>query len=79
MDKKGVKHMKLPLGFTFSFPCSQEGLTAARLVQWTKGFRCSGVEGQDVVELLRAALKRRNDVDIDVTAVVNVSRSPRTS
>ena len=29
---------KLPLGFTFSFPCQQEGLTSAILVNWTKGF-----------------------------------------
>jgi len=71
MDKQGVKSYKLPLGFTFSFPCSQEGLTKARLVTWTKGFKCEGVEGEDVVELLRAAIKRRSDVDIDVMAVVN--------
>ena len=30
----------LPLGFTFSFPCRQEGLAKATLVQWTKGCRC---------------------------------------
>lgn len=27
-----------------------------RLVAWTKGFTCSGVEGQDVCGLLRKAL-----------------------
>jgi hexokinase len=32
----------LPLGFTFSFPCEQEGLAKANLVKWTKGFHCSG-------------------------------------
>ena len=26
------------LGFTFSFPCKQEGLASARLTSWTKGF-----------------------------------------
>ncbi|CAF4916154.1 unnamed protein product, partial [Rotaria socialis] len=25
-----------PIGFTFSFPCSQEGLASARLTSWTK-------------------------------------------
>lgn len=50
----------LPLGFTFSFPCKQEGLTKATLVSWTKGFKCSGVEGQDVVRLLRDAVRRRD-------------------
>lgn len=29
------------------------------LISWTKGFRCSGVEGQDVVQLLRDAIKRQ--------------------
>ena len=29
----------LPLGFTFSFPCEQQGLAKASLVKWTKGFR----------------------------------------
>ena len=35
----------LPLGFTFSFPCKQEGLAVGKLTNWTKGFKCSGVEG----------------------------------
>ncbi|XP_037094691.1 hexokinase type 2-like isoform X2 [Pollicipes pollicipes] len=61
----------LPLGFTFSFPCSQHGLTEARLVQWTKGFSCSGVEGEDVVRLLEEAIQRRGDVQIKVCAVLN--------
>ncbi|RWS24610.1 Hexokinase-2-like protein [Leptotrombidium deliense] len=71
MEKNGVKEQTLPLGFTFSFPCKQEGLTKARLVSWTKGFKCAGVVGEDVVQLLRDAIKRRADIDIDVTAVVN--------
>ncbi|CAG2100784.1 unnamed protein product [Medioppia subpectinata] len=70
MRLRGLKDVKLPLGFTFSFPCRQEGLTRARLVQWTKGFACKGVEGQDVVELLRASIRKRG-VEIDVMAVVN--------
>uniref|UniRef100_A0A0M3IUH1 Phosphotransferase n=1 Tax=Ascaris lumbricoides TaxID=6252 RepID=A0A0M3IUH1_ASCLU len=62
---------KLPLGFTFSFPCAQEGLTKARLISWTKGFSASGVESEDVVKLLREACQRRQDVDIDVVAILN--------
>ena len=54
-----ITDITLPLGFTFSFPCSQEGLTKASLVTWTKGFKCSGVEGEDVVKLLREAIARR--------------------
>ena len=53
MHENHVDCEKLPLGFTFSFPCSQEGLTKARLATWTKGFKCAGVEGEDVVKLLR--------------------------
>lgn len=49
----------LPLGFTFSFPLAQEGLTKGRLVRWTKGFNCSGVVGEDVVALLEQAIERR--------------------
>ncbi|KAL7078246.1 hypothetical protein ACQ4LE_002719 [Meloidogyne hapla] len=62
---------KLPLGFTFSFPCQQEGLTSAILVNWTKGFNASGVVGNDVVQMLREACHRRGDIDVDVVAVLN--------
>lgn len=60
MEEHGLKNReKLPLGFTFSFPCFQEGLTRAKLINWTKGFKASGVEGRDVVQLLRDACRRR--------------------
>ena len=49
----------LPLGFTFSFPCRQEGLAIGRLETWSKGFKCSGVVGEDVVSLLHDAIRRR--------------------
>lgn len=71
LDQLGLSHRTLPLGFTFSFPCIQKGLTSAFLVNWTKGFDCAGVIGKDVVQLLREAVKRRGNVDIDVVAVVN--------
>ncbi len=48
-----------PLGFTFSFPCTQKGLASATLVTWTKGFDCDGVVGEDVVRLLQDAINRR--------------------
>ncbi|KAI6178373.1 hypothetical protein M3Y98_00493700 [Aphelenchoides besseyi] len=60
MEEHNLKDaVKLPLGFTFSFPCKQEGLTHAKLVNWTKGFKASGVEGNDVVGMLRDACHRR--------------------
>jgi len=66
-----IQDEELPLGFTFSFPCEQEGLARARLVKWTKGFNCAGVEGEDVVHLLREAIARRGDVKIEVCAILN--------
>lgn len=71
MHEHGVQNEKIPLGFTFSFPCRQEGLTKGILVTWTKGFSCAEVEGHDVVHLLQEAIKRRGDVAINVMAVLN--------
>ncbi|XP_046429825.1 hexokinase type 2 isoform X1 [Neodiprion fabricii] len=67
----GLDDVILPLGFTFSFPLTQLGLTKGKLVRWTKGFNCSGVVGEDVVALLEEAIARRNDVKIDVCAILN--------
>ncbi|XP_022160235.1 hexokinase type 2-like, partial [Myzus persicae] len=61
----------LPLGFTFSFPLRQVGLTKGYLNSWTKGFACSGVVDEDVVRLLKDAINRRNDVQIDVCGILN--------
>lgn len=71
MERQGVKDLRLPLGFTFSFPCKQEGLASARLTGWTKGFKCSGVEGEDVGELLQVAVSKRGDIDVNVVAIIN--------
>ena len=46
-------------------------LARGRLVKWTKGFNCSGVEGEDVVQLLSEAIERRGDVKIEVCAILN--------
>ncbi|XP_053204289.1 hexokinase-2-like [Panonychus citri] len=64
----------LPIGFTFSFPLRQEGLASAKLIRWTKGFKCTDVVGADVVALLRESLeKRKGDckVKCEVVAVIN--------
>ncbi|XP_066570364.1 hexokinase-2 [Amia ocellicauda] len=71
LEKLEMKDKKLPLGFTFSFPCQQKKLDESILLTWTKGFKSSGVEGKDVVSLLRKAIRKRGDFDIDVVAVVN--------
>lgn len=91
LDKHHIKHKKLPLGFTFSFPVRHEDidkvlyeviqncmkisfiwliciikflhvcflLPQGILLNWTKGFKASGAEGNNVVGLLRDAIKRR--------------------
>ncbi len=60
MNARNLVQFRMPLGFTFSFPCIQEGLSSARLTTWTKGFKCTGVEGEDVVQLLKEAIDRRD-------------------
>jgi hexokinase len=60
----------LPLGFTFSYPCSQDYIDHGVLQRWTKGFDIAGVEGHDVVPMFEAALKRQ-DVPIRLAALVN--------
>lgn len=67
-----MKSVKLPLGFTFSFPCVQSGLDKGSLLRWTKGFSASGVVGEDVVQLLQEAVARMNeDYQLQVVALVN--------
>uniref|UniRef100_A0A8C6QEY7 Phosphotransferase n=1 Tax=Nannospalax galili TaxID=1026970 RepID=A0A8C6QEY7_NANGA len=48
MEKRKIKDKKLPVGFTFSFPCRQSKIDEAVLITWTKRFKASGVEGADV-------------------------------
>jgi hexokinase len=50
---------QLPLGFTFSYPVSQENIDQGVLQRWTKGFDVDGVEGHDVVPQFEAALKAK--------------------
>ncbi|KAK1891085.1 Hexokinase-1 [Dissostichus eleginoides] len=71
MEKHSIKDKKLPIGFTFSFPCQQTKLDECFLVTWTKRFKASGVEGMDVVQLLNKAIKKRGDYEADIMAVVN--------
>lgn len=44
------------------------------LLSWTKAFKSSGVEGKDVVSLLRAAIKKRGvsaDIPYALTDIVS--------
>ncbi|KAH3394679.1 hypothetical protein KXV81_003540 [Aspergillus fumigatus] len=60
----------LPLGFTFSYPATQEYIDHGILQRWTKGFDIDGVEGQDVVPPLEETLKRKG-LPIKVAALIN--------
>lgn len=71
MKEHDVYNQRLPLGFTFSFPLKQIGLTKGLLMQWTKGFNCSGVVGEDVVKMLKEALARRGVSSNIESALVN--------
>lgn len=59
-----------PLGFTFSYPATQNYIDHGILQRWTKGFDIAGVEGHDVVPPFEKALKDRN-VPIKLLALVN--------
>uniref|UniRef100_A0A674MGH0 Phosphotransferase n=1 Tax=Takifugu rubripes TaxID=31033 RepID=A0A674MGH0_TAKRU len=71
ISSRNLKGQTLPLGFTFSFPCEQKEIDKSILIRWTKGFKCSGVEGEDVVKLLKEAIQRRGDYEIGTVAMVN--------
>ncbi|KAM8761943.1 hexokinase HKDC1-like [Acanthopagrus schlegelii] len=71
LDYMGMKNARLPAGFTFSFPCEQTAIDTGTLVSWTKGYKATDCEGHDVVSMLREAIKRRNEFDLDIVAVVN--------
>jgi hexokinase len=61
---------QLPLGFTFSYPATQNYIDHGILQRWTKGFDIDGVEGKDVVPDFEAALAERG-VPIKLTALIN--------
>ncbi|KAK8183361.1 hexokinase-domain-containing protein [Phyllosticta capitalensis] len=67
---EGKKPDALPLGFTFSYPATQDYIDHGILQRWTKGFDIDGVEGKDVVPPFEAALKERG-VPIKLSALIN--------
>nr|XP_033799117.1 hexokinase HKDC1-like isoform X1 [Geotrypetes seraphini] len=71
LEYMGIKGAPLSLGFTFSFPCKQASIDKGTLIGWTKGFKATDCEGEDIVDMLREAIKRRNEFDLDIVAVVN--------
>jgi hexokinase len=58
------------LGFTFSFAVRQTAINRGVMMAWNKGFSNEGVVGEDVVELLQNAFRRRG-LNISVAALAN--------
>ena len=56
---EGEKLGQIPLGFTFSYPATQDYIDQGVLQRWTKGFDVKGVEGEDVVPQFEGALNER--------------------
>ena len=46
---------KLPVGFTFPFAEKHESLTSGKLIHWTRDFKATGGEGEDVVQPIKKA------------------------
>ncbi|KAI0030564.1 hypothetical protein K488DRAFT_79558 [Vararia minispora EC-137] len=68
----------LPLGFTFSYPCTQERIDQGTLIRWTKGFGAANTEGRDVAEMFRESLRKKallmqtfQNVPVELTAIIN--------
>lgn len=61
---------KMPLGFCFSYPATQDRIDHAVLQRWTKGFDIDGVEGHDVAVQLRAKIKEKY-LPLDLICVIN--------
>ncbi|PPQ92010.1 hypothetical protein CVT25_004867 [Psilocybe cyanescens] len=61
---------KLPLGFTFSYPCTQDRIDQGILIRWTKGFGATDTEGQDVAAMFRNSLEKYQ-LPVELTALIN--------
>jgi len=70
LDKTYSKDNPMPLGFTFSYPATQEKIDHAVLQTWTKGFDIKGVEGEDVAVQLRQKLDER-ELPLEIVCVIN--------
>ncbi|RXW20864.1 hypothetical protein EST38_g5000 [Candolleomyces aberdarensis] len=61
---------KLPLGFTFSYPCKQDRIDHGVLIRWTKGFGAANTEGEDVAAMFQKSLEKF-ELPVTLTALIN--------
>ena len=69
IQKEKLEETQLLLAFTFPFAVDQESLTKGELINWSKGFSCSGVVGEDVVQLLKDSFRKAGLGNIEVHSV----------
>ncbi|GME74380.1 unnamed protein product [[Candida] boidinii] len=70
-NPNGIPEGKVyPLGFTFSYPATQDRIDMGVLQRWTKGFDINDVEGHDVVPLLMEKIDARK-LPIRIDALIN--------
>jgi hexokinase len=67
---KADEKNRISLGFTFSYPATQDRLDHGVLQTWTKGLDIKGVEGEDVAEQFQRAMNKR-DIPVKLVALVN--------
>ncbi|PVH96794.1 hypothetical protein DM02DRAFT_730960 [Periconia macrospinosa] len=70
LDREYTTQNPMPLGFTFSYPATQDRIDHAILQTWTKGFDIKGVEGEDVASQLREKMEERN-LPVELVCVIN--------
>ncbi|KAH8406704.1 hypothetical protein KR222_004209, partial [Zaprionus bogoriensis] len=73
VKEKKVEKENLPMGIAFSFALNKLALDVGILVSWTKGYGAQGAVGKDVVQLLRDALTKHDDIAVNLMAIVNIS------
>ncbi|KAL1422664.1 hypothetical protein MTO96_003842 [Rhipicephalus appendiculatus] len=62
------KSSSVPSAALHRVECSVD---AAVLTEWVVSYDCSGVVGEDVGRMLREAIRRRTNIDVDLVAIVN--------
>ncbi|CAG8745193.1 15625_t:CDS:2, partial [Racocetra persica] len=65
-----ISEKGLFMGVTFSFPIRQTDINHGSVMTMGKGFELTGIEGQNIVDLLHAAFKRKC-MNIRIAAIVN--------
>ena len=73
---KGLCPLILPnkfyyLGHTFSFPCKQQSLNDATLLNWTKGFENKKTVDKNINRLLSEALERKGLKNVKPVVILN--------